>query len=94
MTLRPKDQHNDASAASRNVVGTQCSPCVSLNVNAASRATAWTTAITFPEYRYGNGVRKAGNDERRGDIAVSHRADRQHPPAGDPECRNSNTQHH
>ena len=40
MTLRPKDQHNDASAASRNAVETQCSPYVSLNVNAASRATA------------------------------------------------------
>jgi hypothetical protein len=40
MTLRPKDQPNDASAASKNVSDNQCSPWVSLKLNAASRATA------------------------------------------------------
>jgi hypothetical protein len=59
-TLRPKDQHNDVSAASSNVFDNHCSPWVSFNVKAASRASAWKTAMTFPEYRYGRGVRNAG----------------------------------
>ena len=58
--FRPKDQHKDASAASRNMSDNQCAPWVSLKVNAASRATAWPTAMTLAEYRYGSGVRKAG----------------------------------
>jgi hypothetical protein len=48
-TLRPNDQHSEASAASRNIVGTQCAPCVKPKASAASRATACTTAITLPE---------------------------------------------